>query len=358
MKGEKCSAKSPRGQRCHTAYQWVNYFMGNSPGIEEVVFTVAKICDPPKTDNGDYVSGFSRWDRQASVRVKERQLVTQLVAEEKAGKVFFPAAMVPVLDHPTVKTLGAEVYRQLQIRSLHTYLDFTAELEQCVVNPVTCQLSRSRFGIRVPPKMAEDAYKIYVDEAWHSCFSDDLQRQIEHATAVGQVNTPCPAFMERLAYLEESLSPRDRRLARAFFAIVSETLISAFLSEIPGDHSVIEPVRALIADHAIDEGRHHVYFSHLLHWLWPQLSSREQLRVGQMLPDFIRSFLDPDLRAVAVMLLQSSLTEDEVQQVLADTYDGEQSHEFSARHTVRHLGEVGVLDDPQISEGFQTAGLL
>jgi hypothetical protein len=332
--------------------------MLDSPGIEEAVFRAARIHDPAPAGAGSHGSGFTSWDRQASVRVKERRLVTQLAAEERAGKVFFPAVMVPVLDHPTVKARGAEVHRQLQIRSLYIYLDFTAELEQCVVNPITCQLSRSRFGITVPPEMAEDAYKIYVDEAWHSCFSDDLQRQIEEATTVERVKVPYPFFMERLAHLEERLPDRDRRLARAFFAIVSETLISSFLSEIPGDHSVLEPVRGLVADHAIDEGRHHVYFSQLLRWLWPQLGSRQQSMVGEMLPDFIQAFLDPDLRAVATMLLQSSLIDDEVQEVLADVYGQEVSHEFSARHTVRHLTEVGALDDPRTLERFQEAGLL
>lgn len=332
--------------------------MLESPRIEEIVSRAVDAHGPQLADNSGYVSGFRNWHRQASVRTKERQLVTRLTAEEEMGKVFFPAAMVPVLEHPTVRARGVEVNRQLQIRSLHAYLDFTAELEQCVVNPVTCQISRSRFGIALPPEMAEDAYKIYVDEAWHSCFSDDLQRQIEQATAVQRVKAPCPLFMERLAYLEERLPGRDRPVAQAFFAIVSETLISSFLSEIPGDHSVVEPVRALIADHAIDEGRHHVYFSQLLRWLWPQLGPRQQLMVGDMLPDFIRAFLDPDYRAVAMMLLESSVTEDEAQQVLSDVYGQEPSHEFSARHTVRHLGEVGALDNSQTLESFQKAGLL
>jgi len=328
------------------------------PGIEEAVFTAAKAYETEPHGDGAYVSAFANWHQQASVRVKDRQLVTQLEAEEVSGKVFFPSSMVPVLDHPTVSGHGPETHRQLQIRSLHTYLDFTAELEQCVVNPVTCQISRRRFGVAVPPKMAEDAYKIYVDEAWHSCFSDDLQRQIMDATGVGQVNVPCPVFMERLAHLEEHVSVRERRLARVFFAIVSETLISAFLSEIPGDHKVVEPVRALIADHAIDEGHHHVYFSQLLAWLWPQLSSRERLMIGRMVPDFIDAFLSPDLRAITVMLLQSSVTEDEAYQVLADTYGGGATHKLSARHTIKHLSQVGVLDDPRIMERFQEAELV
>lgn len=331
--------------------------MPDSLGIEEVVFRAARLCEPPPTSTS-YVSGFTKWDRQASARVKERQLVTALATEEDEGRVFFPTAMVPVLQHHMVKKCGPAVSRQLQIMSLHSYLEFTAELEQCVVNPITSQLSRGRFGIPVPLAMVEDAYKIYVDEAWHSCFSDDLQRQIECATAIDRVRAPCPLFMDRLAYLEEQLSVRDRRLARAFFAIVSETLISSFLSDIPGDHSVVEPVRALIADHAIDEGRHHVYFSHLLRCLWPELGARQQLMVGEMLPEFIRAFLDPDLRAVTMMLLQTPLTENEVQQVLADVYGEEPTHELSARHTVRHLREVGALDNERTVERFQEAGLL
>src|ERR687886_110138 len=46
-------------------------------------------------------------------------------------------------------------------------------------------------------------------------------------------------------------------LTKVFFTVVSETLISAILSDIPHDQRVVGAVRAVIADHAEDEGRHH-----------------------------------------------------------------------------------------------------
>src|SRR4051794_3343985 len=129
--------------------------MPDSLRIEEVVLRAARLCKPApiSTSSSSYVSGFTKWNGQASVRVKERQLVTTLATEEDEGKVFFPAAMVPVLQHHIVKSCGAEISRQLQIMSLHSYLEFTAELEQCVVNPITSQISRGRFGIPVPLAM-------------------------------------------------------------------------------------------------------------------------------------------------------------------------------------------------------------
>ncbi|HET7417343.1 MAG TPA: diiron oxygenase [Solirubrobacterales bacterium] len=284
-----------------------------------------------------------------------------MAEEEDSGKVFFPLGLVPAADHATVAALGSGVRRKLLIHSLHVYLEFTADLEQSIVNPVTHQISRQRLGVELPPEMEEDAYKIYVDEAWHSRFSDDLQRQIECATEVPRVRCSYPVFMERLAHIEHRLRGPDRHMARIFFAIISETLISSFLAKIPSDASVVQPVRDMVSDHAVDEGRHHAYFSQLLRWLWPALNGRERALIGDLLPEFIHAFLEPDVRAVTTMLVDCGLDRQQIEEVVLDVYkDWDKSGiiEISARHTVKHLAEVGVFADSKTRESFQEAGLL
>jgi hypothetical protein len=309
----------------------------------------------------EYVSRFERWEAEASVRANDRRLIQDLDREEAEGRRFFPLGSAPVTGHPVVRALGQEAQRSLLLRSLYAYLDFTSELEQTVVNPITQQISRRRLGVQLPPQMEEDAYKIYADEAWHALFSDDLQRQVERATRVTSVLLPCPLFAQRLAALERDLDTAERYLARIFFAIVSETLISSFLADVPKDTTVIEPIRALVRDHAIDEGRHHAYFSQLLGWVWPAMSSRQRRAIGGLLPEFIRAFLEPDLAAIAAMLLESGLDESEVEVVLLDVHgdgriDGVEL-EKRAHHTLRHLRRVGVFNDPRTRAGFLEAGI-
>ena len=171
---------------------------------------------------------------------------------------------------------------------------------------------------------------------------------------------PCPIFIRRLAEIESELDGADRYLARIFFTIVSETLISSFLAEVPKDQTVIRPIRELVADHAIDEGRHHSFFSQLLDRVWPALDSRQQRVVGELLPKFIHAFLDPDLPMAAAMLIECELSDEEIATVLHDVYQqrpGDRKLEAEARHTLAHLARVGVFDDAQTRSGFIEAGI-
>jgi P-aminobenzoate N-oxygenase AurF len=316
--------------------------------------------EPDRGSELAYISRFQRWEAEASVRNKRRRTVENIAREEQMGLSFFPSSSVPVAEHPTVQALGPAVRRELQIRALYTYLDFTAELEQTVVNPITQLISRRRLGVMLPPAMEEDAYKIYADEAWHALFSDDLQRQVELATRVPSIRLPHPQFTGRLAEIERDLDSGERHLARVFFAIVSETLISSFLADVPKDEGVARPIRDLVADHAIDEGRHHAYFSHLLGLLWPELSIEQRLTIGSLLPEFIHAFLEPDVTAVAAMLVESGLDDDATAEVLTDVYGAGAAPgtvEEAARHTLSHLARVGVFDEPETRAAFLEAGI-
>jgi hypothetical protein len=310
---------------------------------------------PRKIEDAVYHSKFRRWDVEASVRAKPRHVV----GPDDGGLYFRPEA-VPFLDHPLVRARGAEVADAILLQRLHVYLDFTAELEQSAVNPVCAAISRRRSGLALPEAMLADAHKIYTDEAWHAQFSDDLQRQIVRRTGVAPVLPEAPAFMSRLAAAEARMPAEAAGLAPLFFAIVSETLISAILFDIPRDSRVRPSVRAMVADHAADERIHHAYFAKLLQYAWHQLGARQRRAVGVQIPEFIRAFLDPDYPALVGILRSVGLEPDDAGQVLSERLDERRvavDAAASARHTIRHLASVGVFEDPEIAEAFEADGL-
>ena len=90
-----------------------------------------------------YSSAFTSWHQRASVRMKPRR---ELDEEEPSELVYFPPELVPVAQHALVRDLGPETVDRVLIGRLHTYLEFTAELEQGAVNPVTALISRRRSG--------------------------------------------------------------------------------------------------------------------------------------------------------------------------------------------------------------------
>jgi hypothetical protein len=168
-------------------------------------------------------------------------------------------------------------------------------------------------------------------------------------------------FLERLAAIQSRMSPAARDLSTFFFVVVSETMISGTLSKVPKDTNVAFAVRHMLDDHAKDEGRHHTFFSNLFSNLWPQLSRTQKLEMSPHFPEFIRAFIDPDIRAMTAILTDQGFDHEECQQIIHDTYSpshvGEVARNASVA-TVRLFERHGVLEDSRTREAFFANGLL
>jgi hypothetical protein len=308
-----------------------------------------------------YTSKFLAWEARSSVRAKPRRVIADLTEEEKLGRVFFPTKLVPAATHPLVRERGDLAVRRLLVQRLHCYLMFTSELEQMAVNPVAQRISRGRLGLDLPGRMLRDAYKICTDESWHAQVSDDLQYQIQVATGIAPRLPTLPRFMERLQAVCAPLNRQQAELVGVFFTIISETLISAILADIPRDPAVLSPVRELVTDHAIDEGRHHAYFSQLLEFVWPQLSKSDKATVAMLIPELVLGFLEPDYAAISCMLADCGLGPDETKRVIAECYcprDVQSDVRQAAAKTIDHLRRCDVLEDPRTVDAFERAGLI
>ena len=304
-----------------------------------------------------YSSKFNSWHSRASVRVKPRR---EIGDAEPRDHIYFPPELVPAAQHPLVQGLGADTVDRVLIQQLHTYLEFTSELEHGAVNPVAAMISRRRSGFDLPETMIEDAYKIYTDEAWHAQFSDDLQRQVAVKTGVGPSVFEEPNFFRKLKGFQLDLVPDEQRLVMIFFSIVSETLISTILSGIPSDPRVVTAVRELVADHAQDEGVHHAYFSRLLEFTWPRLNKTQRALIGPLLPEMVLAFLEPDFVAIAGNLRACGLTAEQIDQVMTESYPAATVQEgirAGAKATIKHFERVGIVEDPRTAEALLASGL-
>jgi hypothetical protein len=302
-----------------------------------------------------YRSPFRTWHSRAAVRTKPRRHIEDAPPREH---VYFPPELVPVSLHPLVQGLGAETVDRVLIQQLHTYLEFTSELEHGAVNPVVSMISRRRSGFDLPEAMIEDAYKIYTDEAWHAQHSDDLGRQM--ATGVEPSLLEEPNFFRKLNGFQRNLGRDEQRLVMIFFTIVSETLISAILAGIPSDPRVVMAVREVVADHDQDERRHSAYFSRLLEFAWPRLNKAHRELIGPLLPEMVLAFLEPDFLAIAGNLRACGLTAEQIDQVMTESYPEDTVRDgirAASRQTIRHLERVGVIDDPRTAEAMEASRL-
>lgn len=305
-----------------------------------------------------YESKLKDWYGRASVRVKPQRV---LIDEEAEGKLYFPPELVPVSQHQLVLGLGAWAIRRVLIQRLYMYLEFTAQLEHDVVNRVSHRIAHQRAGLDLPMEMVLDAYKIYTDEAYHAQFSAELKYQIELATGIVPNPTGAPRCLRLLQELLLSVPVELRELAEVFFTIVSETLISSILSQIPRDKRVVSTVRLLVADHAEDEGRHHAYFAKLLEFLWPQLSLSQRVIIGPLLMRFVLAFLEPDYAAIECELVGCGLKPTEIQQIMHESYPRSvvvSGVREAAKATLRLFERNGVFIDAETIDAFQQGGLI
>ncbi|GAA3570741.1 diiron oxygenase [Streptomyces osmaniensis] len=313
--------------------------------------------DADSTADDEYQSPFRTWYSKASVRKSPRRMVE----EGDDDAFFFSPELVPVARHPLVMELPPGTFREILLQHLYRYLDFTAKLEYLVVNRTALGIAQGSVRVDIPEEMRLDAYKIYCDEAYHTLFSVDLLQQVQQRSGVRAKLPEEPYFLTRLRQYLETLDASRRPLVELLFVVVSETLISASLAEVPADDGVHPTVRAVIRDHAADEGRHHTYFAMLVRYLWAQLDDEARRFASRIVPTLINFFLAPDTPALLDELRGYGVKADTAQQILAETYTAEAlaTHaRITARQTVRIFAALGALDDSAARDAFENSGLL
>jgi len=303
-----------------------------------------------------YETPLANWDAAATVRRSPRRAVDL----EAPVRFFFPEKLEPLSRHPDVLNVGPDAKRDVLIRRLYQYIDFTVELEQLVVNPALLTIAHAQVDLELAGEMRFDAHKIYCDEAYHALFSADLKRQVAGATHVLPPASSKSRFLLEFEHTLREIPPELAGLGRLCFAFVSETLISKMLGQLPGDATVVPAIREVMADHAKDERIHHAYFAKFIVVMWPQLSRRIQVQLGILIPNFIKAFLEPDRNALT-RVLPEAIALPRRQDLIADCYPSTmvaQSVRESSKATVGLLARVGALDDGQVRDAFDEAGLL
>jgi hypothetical protein len=323
----------------------------------ELTDTLLGDDEPAAEGSQGYRSPFRSWYERSTVRSQPRRVLS---AAETAQHFFSPD-LVPVARHPLVRGLAPERFRTLLVQHLYRYLDFTSRLEHVVVNRTVLGIAHDTLGLRLPEAMRLDAYKIYCDEAYHALFSADLIVQVRDATGIRPALSPEPFFLHRLAAVRAAADERTKPLVDLMFVIISETLISATLAEVPDDPEVAGAVRAVLRDHLADEGRHHRYFALFLQQLWTQLDHGDRRAAALLVPALVDCFLRPDESAVRDDLLAAGLSRSDSEQVIAEVFppDLVQGYTWSTtRQMVRYFAQLGALDDPEVEAVFAAGGLV
>jgi len=293
------------------------------------------------------------WVRTQRVEYSIPEIVTQ--------PVLFSPHLVPTIGHPLIVTRGDDFVRELLAHRFYAYADFTSVLEREAVNVVTKDLARKIFWAELPPHMSRGAGRIYTDEAYHAQESDEILESIALETGIAPKHLYRPRFLSNLDLLLSALDASKQRLALIGFSIVSETLISSILADIPNDRSVVTCVREFVREHARDEGRHHSYFAELLKFGWPRLTESDREFLGPLLPKFVRWFLNPDLQWFRSFLTEKQFSTVAIEEIIGACYPSKSVSDQirkAAGHSIACFKQVGVLESRRTTEAFIREGLL
>jgi len=300
------------------------------------------------------------WHKKSSVRSK-KEVEFYSLNNIKDGKYFFTPKLAPIVEHPLIYDYGEETKRKILIYFACLHSNFTDTLEAQVVVPLCNSLSREELGFKVTPTIKDSARKIAVDEMYHSMFISTMEEQICEYTKCKPIAKKKPRYLTMFHEMLANKPKSSQNLLHTFFVIVSETLITSTLREVPSDKTVHYLVRQNIQNHFEDEAMHHLFFSQLLMYLWDILSNKEKKYIGLNLPYLLEIYFTPDRPSIIESLLLSGIKKEDAISAYNETYT-KKSHLSDilegSKTTLRHFKKAGVFSDPEIEDAFFEKGLI
>jgi hypothetical protein len=300
------------------------------------------------------------WYDTATVRSHPRRTILFDTGKDFPFQYYAPE-LVPMHENPRFQGLAPGVRNQVFAMTLLEYLSFTENLEHYVVNAVAFRIARDDYGFHFGQELELDAYRIYVDEAYHALFSADLRRQVECNAGVRFQNEMSPRFLQLLAALEERSPASCQPLVRLFFTTVSETLISLNLRKLAKDPVVFPAVRSAVADHAKDEAIHHAFFAGFLDQAWPRLTESQKDFIGGLFGEYLLAFLLPDKECKRRQLEACGISKSLARNIVHESYPAElalYTARAGANPTLKILEKCGILQHSAVRDGLHEAGIL
>ncbi len=299
-------------------------------------------------------SPFSRWDELSWIRSKP-------IRKDSISGLPFSPKLVPLSSHQAIAKYSNAWMTILAYRLL-THLQFTTQLELNYVNPVCSALVQEQTPISLTIEQRNDALRIYCDEGGHALFVELLSTQVEETFGINRSIIGCTQFHRTLGKIIAEHQPRlSPNLIKLFFVTISETLVTNVLNNIPDDPQVASVVCAVISDHAADEALHSVYFRNLFPLLWNSLAPVEKEEIGQLLPQLIWAFLEPERQPEYNVLRGLGFDAKDAEDILEEVYMPEQVTQAvrqTARPTLKMFEAAGVFSIPAVKQCFMDYELI
>jgi hypothetical protein len=295
-----------------------------------------------------YRSPFSRWNESSWIRSKP------LRNDDFYGLPFSPD-LVPLAAHDAISS-DSNCWMTVLAYRLLAHLQFTTLLELSHVNPICSALAQGQAPISLTTQQRNDALRIYCDEGGHALFVELFSTQVEETFGLNRSVIGRPHFDRTLEkIINEHQTRLSPNLIKLFFVTISETLITKVLNNVPHDAQVASVVRDIIGDHAADEALHSAYFRNLFPLLWNSLSPYEKKEIGQLLPQLVWAFLEPDRQVEYSVLRRLGFNAQDAEGIFEEVYvPGQVAKGIrqAANPTLKMFEAAGVFSLPAVEQAF------
>jgi len=259
-----------------------------------------------------YTSPFTNWDRHASVR----SFVNTDDEWSNYTGYWMPMTDDSILTHPLIPEA---IKQPLSACLLIGSLDFTYDLEQQLISPVSSRLTCGTLLPNLPEAVKVDALKVQCDEAFHALQAQGLSQKVRQVSGVNP-----PTALSRFLQFVQEITHNSRSLSTELLlfcsVVVSETLITKSLRDDWRDSALPKEIRAFFHQHYKDEVQHSLYFTWLLHDVWSTWSVATQKIISELWPQFIDAYLDSDIDLARRSLQYFDVSPEVIEQVIHETY--------------------------------------
>lgn len=302
------------------------------------------------------------WHNRSSVRNKKTHYALPPAAEvqlQLLTKGWFPSSFIHYFAHPIIEQASEQTRHRLAANHLVYFLNYTTILEHKIVNRAVETLIHDELRIELPHAMKIAALQLYTDEGYHALFSYELAEQVARFYQMPPWDVP-PKRIRLLLGLLDTASDESRPLLWFMVGFVSETIIAKELLDLTGD-TLVSTVYQMFREHLEDEARHSRYFSEVFQYLWPRLSSTQQLASASHLIDIILVFSEVDEQWLAASLAGAGISAAEaehvIQHIVAPQARARRAR-AGATATLQAMKRAGFFEQQAHRELFSVAGLI
>ena len=318
-------------------------------------------------DIGKYAEGYlQEWDQRATVRTLQRYRLTA----DAVWKELYPLSLMPILKHPAIVALGEEVRRRIVVETACAGQEAIAGIEADVVAELCSRLASDGAGVPLPGAARQVALTIGTDELYHAFVAREFVADIERLNGIPALagDDARPPLYAAVAFIRKAASGALQRSAETMALCIAEHFVTEELFGVSKDTVSDSPFHFTLREHLVDEGRHQVFFRHLMRHLWEASEEDARTALGKLIPGFLDAFLNPGFqRHLDLRILEGlGFTGDDSTRIAAEAAtlaygppsDGAKGMLPAARHPFKLLKEAGILDHGPTRERLIEGGWL